>query len=126
MSMSPMDLVAEAKSQIIEIEPEAAWAAMATAHVLDVRETSEFEAGRLPGAVNIPRGVLEFRIGEHPQLAQRDSDILICCKTSGRAALAALNLTRMGYTRVRSIHGGFEAWSRQGLPVERENTQFGD
>jgi len=121
-----MDLVAEAKSQIIEIEPAAAWAAMATAHVLDVRETSEFEGGRLPGAVNIPRGVLEFKIGEHHQLAQRDCDILICCKTSGRAALAALNLKRMGYTRVRSIHGGFEAWSQHGLPVERETTQFGD
>lgn len=126
MNMTPMDLVAEAKSQIVEIEPAAAWAAMAGAHVLDVRETSEFEAGRLPGAVNIPRGVLEFRIGEHPLLSQRDADILVCCKTSGRAALAALNLKRMGYTNVRSIHGGFDAWSQQGLPVEREATQYGD
>jgi rhodanese-related sulfurtransferase len=126
MSMTPMDLVAEAKSQIIEIEPPAAWAALPSALLLDVREPAEFEAGRLPGAINIPRGVLEFRIGDHPRLAQRDADILVYCKTSGRAALAALNLKRMGYMRVRSIHGGFDAWSQLGLPLEQEMTQFGD
>lgn len=126
MSMTPMELVAEAKSQITEIEPAAAWEALRTAQVLDVRETSEFEAARLPGAINIPRGVLEFKIGEHPALAQRDTDILVYCKTSGRAALAALNLQRMGYTRVRSIHGGIDAWRLHGLPLETETTQFGD
>lgn len=126
MSMTAMDLVADAKSQIIEIEPAAAQAAMSNALLLDVREAAEFEAGRLPGAVNIPRGVLEFRIGDHPLLSRRDTDILVYCKTSGRAALAALNLKRMGYTKVRSIHGGFDAWSQLGLPLEKEVTQFGD
>ena len=126
MSMTAIDLVTEAKSQITEIEPAAAWAALPSALLLDVREAAEFEAGRLPGAINIPRGVLEFKIGDHPQLAQRDADILVYCKTSGRAALAALNLKRMGYTKVRSIHGGFDAWSQVGLPLETETTQFGD
>ena len=126
MSMTAMDLVAEAKSQIIEIDPDTARSALAAALVLDVRETSEYEAGHLPGAINIPRGVLEFKIGDHPQLSQRDCEILVCCKTSGRAALAALNLQRMGYTKVRSIHGGFDAWSQMGLPLEKETTQFGD
>lgn len=126
MSMTPMDLVAEAKSQITEIEPAAAWAALPFAALLDVREAAEFELCRLPGAINIPRGVLEFRIGEHPRLSQRDTDILVYCKTSGRAALATLNLQRLGYTNVRSIHGGFEAWSRLDLPLETETTQFGD
>ncbi|MBU1397259.1 MAG: sulfurtransferase, partial [Gammaproteobacteria bacterium] len=125
MSMNAMELVAEAKSQITEIEPAAAVTAMKTALLLDVRESAEFEAGRLPGAINIPRGVLEFRIGDHPLLSRRDTDILVYCKTSGRAALAALNLKRMGYTNVRSIHGGFDAWSQQGLPLETETTQFG-
>jgi rhodanese-related sulfurtransferase len=126
MNLTAMDLVAEAKSRITEIEPAAAQAEMSTALLLDVRESAEYEAGRLPGAINIPRGVLEFKIGEHPQLSQRDRDILIYCKTSGRAALAALNLQRIGYTAVRSIHGGFDAWAQLGLPVERETTQFGD
>ena len=126
MSMSAMDLVTDAKSQIIEIEPAAAQVALKSALLLDVREAAEFETGRLPGAINIPRGVLEFRIGDHPLLSRRDTDILVYCKTSGRAALAALNLKRMGYTNVRSIHGGFDAWSHLGLPLEQEATQFGD
>ena len=126
MSMNAMELVAEAKSQITEIEPAAAATAMRSALLLDVREAAEFEVGRLPGAINIPRGVLEFRIGDHPLLSRRDTDILVYCKTSGRAALAALNLKRMGYTNVRSIHGGFDAWSHLGLPLEQEATQFGD
>jgi len=126
MSMNAMELVAEAKSQITEIEPAAAATAMRSALLLDVREAAEFEVGRLPGAINIPRGVLEFRIGDHPLLSRRDTDILVYCKSSGRAALAALNLKRMGYTNVRSIHGGFDAWSHLGLPLEQEATQFGD
>jgi rhodanese-related sulfurtransferase len=126
MSMSAMDLVTDAKSQIIEIDPATAHGALKTALLLDVRESAEFEAGRLPGAINIPRGVLEFKIADHPHLSQRDADILVYCKTSGRAALAALNLKRMGYTKVRSIHGGFDAWSHLGLPLEQETTQFGD
>ncbi len=126
MSMTAMELVAEAKSRISEIEPAAAMAALPTALLLDVREAAEFETGRLPGAINIPRGVLEFKIGEHPHLSQRDCAILVYCKTSGRAALAAQNLQRMGYTNVRSIHGGIDAWRQLGLPLEQETTQFGD
>lgn len=126
MPMTSMDLVAEAKAQITEIDLATAQAAMPNALLLDVREPAEFEAGHLPGAVNIPRGLLEFKIGDHPQLSKKDADILIYCKTSGRAALAALNLQRMGYTHLRSIHGGFDAWNQAGLPVEKEATKFGD
>lgn len=126
MPLTALDLVAEAKAHITEIDPATAHAALSAASVVDVREPAEFEAGHLPGAVNIPRGVLEFKIGEHPQLAQRDRDIMVYCKTSGRAALAAMNLQRMGYSAIRSIHGGFDAWSQQGLPIERPTTQFGE
>lgn len=126
MTMTALDLVAEAKSKITEIDLAAAQNAMPNALLLDVREPAEFDAGRMPGAINIPRGLLEFKIGDHPQLSQRDCDILIYCKTSGRAVLAALNLQRMGYVGVRSIHGGFDAWTQANLPVERETTQFGD
>lgn len=119
MSMTFMDLVAEAKAQITEIDLATAQAALPQSLVLDVREPAEFEAGRLPGAINIPRGLVEFKIGDHPQLAKKDADILVYCKTSGRAALAAANLKRMGYTGIRSIAGGFDAWNAAGLPVEK-------
>ncbi len=124
MPLSALDLVAEARAQIVEIDLPAAQAALPHALLLDVREPAEFDAGHLPGAINIPRGLLEFKIGDHPQLSLRDRDMLIYCKTSGRAALAALNLKRMGYVGVRSIHGGFDAWTQAGLPVERDVTQF--
>lgn len=126
MTMSALDLVAEAKTHITEIDLATARAAMPRALLLDVREPAEFDAGRMPGAINIPRGLLEFKIGDHPQLSQRDREILVYCKTSGRAALAALNLQRMGYVGVRSIHGGFDAWAQANLPVERETMQFGE
>lgn len=126
MPLSALDLVAEAKAQITEIDLNTAQSALPASLVLDVREPAEFEAGHLPGAVNIPRGVLEFKIGDHPELAQREREILVYCKTSGRAALAALNLQRMGYRAIRSIHGGFDAWNQQGLPVIRPQTQFGE
>lgn len=126
MPMSALDLVAEAKTHITEIDLAAAQNAMPHALLLDVREPAEYDAGRLLGAINIPRGLLEFKIGDCPQMAHRDSDILIYCKTSGRAALAAHNLQRMGYINVRSIHGGFDAWAQANLPVEREATLFGE
>ena len=119
MSMNAMELVAEAKSQITEIEPAAAATAMKSALLLDVREAAEFEAGRLPGAINIPRGLLEFRIGDHPLLSRRDTDILVYCKTSGRAALSACAMQDMGYAQVKSILGGFDAWAAAGKPVAK-------
>lgn len=114
------DLVAEAKAHIREIDPNAAEQAIRDADLLlDVREPEEFHAGHIPGALNIPRGVLEFKIGSEPQLAERDRDIVLYCKTGGRAALAARALKEMGYLQVHSIAGGFEAWEAAGKPVVR-------
>lgn len=112
------DLVAAAKARITEITPQQAQAALGTAElVLDVREPAEYAGGHLPGAVNIPRGLLEFKLSGDPALERRDLQVLLYCKTSGRAALAALTLQEMGYVHVQSISGGFDAWSASSLPV---------
>lgn len=125
MSMTPMELVIQARSQIKELNPAQAWESMSgDVRVLDVRESSEFEAGRLPGAISIPRGILEFRIGEVPEFARKDAPILLYCRTGGRAALAALALAQIGYTNVVSVTGGIMAWEQAGLPVEKDRTQF--
>lgn len=125
MALSPMELVAEARAQIKEISPREAWDRMSgNVMVLDVREPGEYEAGRLPGAVNIPRGVLEFRIGEVPEFARKDVPILMYCRTGGRAALACVALNRIGYGNVVSVAGGVMAWEQAGLPVEKDRTQF--
>ena len=85
--------------------------------LIDVREADEFHAGHIPGALNIPRGLLEFKLSGTPALAARDTRIVLYCKTSGRAALAACALQSMGYLNVQSIAGGFDAWVAAGKSV---------
>lgn len=112
------DLVAAAKSRIQEITVADAEQAIRDADVLiDVREADEFAAGHLPGAIHASRGMLEFKLSGNPELSARDTKIVLYCKTSGRAALAACALHDMGYLNVQSIAGGFDAWAAAGKPV---------
>lgn len=112
------DLVAEAKQQIAEVSLDEAELAVQQADVLiDVREPDEYQSGHLPGAINIPRGMLEFRLSNDDALSARDLNLVLYCKTSGRAALSALSLKAMGYLHVQSIAGGFDAWAGADKPV---------
>lgn len=119
MPVSPHDLVVEAKSQIKEVTCEEAMSLLGKRVVLDVREYDEFSAGHLPGAINIPRGVLEFKIGMVPEAADRQSALLVYCRTSGRAALSVVQLQRLGYNDVISMSGGFEQWNSEQRPIEK-------
>ena len=115
-----MDLVAAAKAQVAEIPVAEAEAAIRDADLLlDVREAEEFAAGHLPGAIHASRGLLEFKLSGSPQLASRDLSFVLYCKTSGRAALAAVAMREMGYLNVKSISGGFDAWAAAGKPVHK-------
>jgi len=115
---SAHDLVMAAKARIQEVSLADAEQAILEADVLiDVREADEFAAGHLPGAIHASRGMLEFKLSNSPQLSSRDLKIVLYCKTSGRAALAACSLHDMGYLQVQSIGGGFDAWSAAGKPV---------
>lgn len=112
------DLVAEAKSCTQEVALKDAEQAIREAAVLiDVREADEFAAGHLAGAILMPRGLLEFKLSAAPTLAARDLKVVLYCKTSGRAALAAQSMQAMGYFNVQSIAGGFDAWAAEGKPV---------
>ena len=112
------DLVAQAKTTIHEVALQDAEAAIQQADVLiDVREADEFAAGHLPGAVLVPRGLLEFKLSGTPALSSRDMKVVLYCKTSGRAALAALAMQNMGYLNVTSMAGGYDAWAAAGKPV---------
>jgi rhodanese-related sulfurtransferase len=114
------DLVASAKTRVQEISVQNAEQAIREADVLvDVREADEFAAGHMPGAVHISRGMLEFRFSGMPALQSRDLKIVLYCKTSGRAALAAVALHDMGYLNVQSIAGGFDAWAAAGKLVAK-------
>lgn len=112
------DLVAAAKTRIHEVSVNDAEQAIRDADVLlDVREAEEFAAGHLPGAVHVSRGMLEFTLSGNPALGSRDLKVVLYCKTSGRAALAAGAMQDMGYLYVQSISGGFDAWAAAGKPV---------
>ena len=124
-ALTASDLVAEARQRIQEVAPAAFHANAGDAVLIDVREPAEFDTGHLPGAINIPRGVLEFQVDAHPAvanatdpaLAHRERPLVLYCRTGGRAALAADNLQKLGFADVRSIAGGIEAWRESGLPV---------
>lgn len=113
------DLVMAARAHIRECTPQQAAEQLAAGQrlVLDVREPDEYAAGHLPGAVNIPRGVLEFRLSADPALANAAQPLLVYCKSGGRSALAARVLQEMGYQQVLSVAGGFDACVAAGLTV---------
>jgi rhodanese-related sulfurtransferase len=117
--MTPHDLVVEAKSQIKEIATAEAAAQLGKRVIIDVREYDEYAAGHLPGAINIPRGVLEFKIGMVPECANKNGAFLIYCRTSGRAALSAVQLQKLGYNNIISMSGGYDAWNTENRPSEK-------
>lgn len=115
---SAHDLVLAAKTRISEVAVPQAEAAIRDADLLiDVREADEYSAAHIPGAINIPRGLLEFKLSNDAQLAERTLRLVLYCKNSGRSALAADALREMGYRNVLSLAGGIEAWQAAGLEL---------
>ncbi|PRH81894.1 rhodanese-like domain-containing protein [Arenimonas caeni] len=122
------DMVAEAKARIREIGPDELRQMQARGvPVVDVREPGEFAEGHIPGAVNIPRGVLEFEVDGHPAvncvrdpaLGHRDQPVILNCRSGARSAMAADALRQLGFAEPLSLAGGFMGWANAGLPVER-------
>ena len=83
---------------------------------LDVREPKEYKSGHVPGAMNVPRGLLEFKIGT--KISDKNASVVVYCKSGGRSALATYTLVRMGYKNVKNMDGGWKAWVKAGYPVE--------
>jgi molybdopterin/thiamine biosynthesis adenylyltransferase/rhodanese-related sulfurtransferase len=88
----------------------------AGAVLLDVREGPETDEGTLPGAVTIPRGFLELRVEER---VPREAEVVVYCAGGTRSLLAGYTLRELGYTRVRSMAGGFARWKEAGHPCAR-------
>ena len=86
--------------------------------LIDVRTSAEYDAGYIPGAVSIPRGVLEFKIGKEEiwdnfgfYIPEKSDPIILNCRSGGRSALAAKALMQLGYENVMSLEGGWNAWN---------------
>jgi rhodanese-related sulfurtransferase len=88
--------------------------------LVDVREDGEFQAGHLPGARHLGRGVLERDVEK--AIPDPARPIIVYCGGGYRSALAAESLANMGYTNVRSMAGGFRGWTDAGLGVVTDVT----
>lgn len=122
--LTTQQLVAIAKLEISEadVHQVSEIIKQASPMLIDVREPEEFSQGHLEGAINVPRGVLEFKTdpmnpGGNPALFDRSSKMIVYCKSGARSALAAQSLRTLGYQTVTSMSGGFEAWKGAGYKV---------
>ncbi|WAC19458.1 molybdopterin-synthase adenylyltransferase MoeB [Luteolibacter sp. SL250] len=74
--------------------------------LIDVREPDEYAIASIPGAVLIPLGTMQDRLGDLP----KDREIIIHCKAGGRSARAVNLLLANGFTNVKNVEGGIDAW----------------
>jgi len=105
------DLIEEAKRQIEEVTPEQVREMQARGEsvvYLDVREPNEWNLGRLPQALHLPRGNLETKV---EGLVDRNQKVVVYCARGNRSALAALTMKQMGYENVASMARGFLGWA---------------
>ncbi len=119
-------MLAEAHAAVPMITPQEAKALVGKADVLflDVREPPEVAAsGKVPGALAVPRGLVEFRADAaspmHDSAFDRSKTVICYCASGGRSALVGKTLIDMGYEKVRNL-GGFQGWVGAGGPVEKD------
>jgi rhodanese-related sulfurtransferase len=121
VSKTVAELIAEANAQIEKVSPKdaAAEAAAGKAVLVDVREPVEWEH-HIAGAVQVPRGLLEFAADpaspKHRPEMDPASRVIVYCRSGARAALACATLKMMGFENVANLEGGFGAWQEAGLP----------
>ena len=121
-TVKQMMAAAEAEVPRIAAAEAKALHAAGNAVFIDLREPPELTAsGKVPGALAIPRGLLEFRVdpegARDPSLAAGKT-VITYCASGGRAALAGKVLKDLGYTDVRNL-GGFKDWLAAGGDVEK-------
>ena len=120
------DLLNEARARLDRLEPDAALAAQQTgALLIDTRSAEERRRrGVIPGALHVPRTVLEWRVDPDSPPAYRsphvhglDQRLVVFCAHGYSSSLAAATLQELGFTHATDMAGGFEAWKERGLPV---------
>ncbi len=124
------ELVAEAKSQVKTIDMETFRKVIdgkAYDYIIDVREPNEFAAGHIPDAINIPRGVIEFRIWRltgYPDSTDTSIRLYTYCKSGSRCALAARSLQALGFTNVTAVDMKLADWQAAGHPLTEPELDF--
>ncbi len=85
--------------------------------LLDVRDKNEFEDGSIPGAINISRGMLEFKVAL--VIPDKNTKIIAFCGIDLRGPLATKTLNEMGYKNAVNMIGGLKAWKEAGYPISK-------
>lgn len=124
MATTAAAMVAEANGRVRAVTVDQLGNAVATGRcrLVDIREVEELDAqGMIPGAVHVPRGLLEFWADPESPLHRPELDpahrTVLYCAAGARSALAATTLEELGYADVAHLAGGIAAWSQAGLPV---------
>ncbi|MBZ0255913.1 sulfurtransferase [bacterium] len=116
-----LKLVHDAKKKIVETNVDEVKQRMDAGDeflLIDVREDREWDNGRIPKAVHLGKGIIERDI--EAKVPDHDQEIILYCGGGYRSALSADALQQMGYTKVKSMDGGFRGWKESGLPIVKE------
>ena len=96
--------------------------------LIDIRTEGEFDAGFIPGALLIQRGVLESRLEKdavweafNHEKPKKTDTLILYCRSGSRSALAALTLKQLGYTNVLSLDGGWSGWNEKFPNLKKVN-----
>ena len=124
MPTSLKEMLATANAEVPRVPPAEARALIGRGNVLvvDVRDPAELQAGgKLKGAVNVPRGMLEFRADPespyHNPAFRKDQPVALYCASGGRSALSGKVLKELGYGTVYNL-GAFKELTEAGLESE--------
>lgn len=117
-------LIRVAAERITRFEAPAAFAASAVeAVIIDIRSQDARERdGVIPGALHIPRTVLEWRVAldspwRNTHLGGLDQPLILICDHGYSSILAASNLVELGFRHAGDVIGGFDSWRGHGLPI---------
>jgi|TARA_B110000259_G_C13973479_1_gene385747 rhodanese-related sulfurtransferase len=105
------NLADEARSRVKEVLPEDVDDVLAKgAIVLDIRDKEEHDADHIEGSLNISRGKLEMLV--ESMIPDLDTSIICYCNAFNRGALSADTLRSLGYSNVRFLAGGLNAYRK--------------
>ncbi|RLJ64852.1 rhodanese-like domain-containing protein [Sulfurisoma sediminicola] len=123
---SVTELVAKARKQVKTIDAKTFKATLdkkGAGLIVDVREPAEFADGHVPGAINLPRGQIEFKVWPHlghPENLDTRKKITVYCSTGSRSILATKALQDLKLGNVTAVDMKWEEWTKAKYPVVTE------